>query len=69
MSITRKRVQEMINLETFHAHLDSARHAIGHALSMAAQGYTIGSEQELSRAIAALDTARHMFDDKEVPDA
>lgn len=55
----------MINLETFHAHLDSAIHAIGHAMSMAAQGYTISSEQELSRAIAALDTARYMFDDKE----
>jgi hypothetical protein len=59
----------MINLETFRAHLESARHSIGHAMAHAAQGYTISSEQELSRAIAALDAARRMFDDKEVPDA
>ena len=56
----------MINLEAFHAHLDDARHAIGHAMSMAAQGYTIHPEQELSRAIAALDAARRMFNDEEV---
>ena len=59
----------MINLEIFRAHLESARHSIGHAMDYAARGYTIVPEQELSRAIAALDTARHMFDDKEVPDA
>ena len=59
----------MINLEAFHALLDDARHAIGHAMSMAAQGYTIGSERELSRASTALEAARRMFDDKEVPNA
>ena len=57
----------MIDLDKFHAYLDDARHAIGHAMSMAAQGLTINSEQELSRAISALDAARRMFDDKEVP--
>ena len=59
----------MIDLKIFHAHLDSARHAIGHAMSMAAQGLTINSEQELQRAIAELDAARRMFYDKEEPDA
>lgn len=59
----------MIDLETFRAHLDSGRHAIGHAMSMAAQGYTIAAEQELLQAIAALDVARRMFDDKEGPNA
>lgn len=55
----------MIDLERFRAHLESARHSIGHAMALAAQGYTISTEQELIQAIAALDTARRMFDDKE----
>ena len=57
----------MIDLKIFHAHLDSARHAIGHAMSMAAQGLTINSENELLQAISELDAARRMFDDKEAP--
>lgn len=59
----------MIDLERFRAHLESARHSIGHAMAHAAQGYTLSTEQELIQAIAALDTAREMLDDKEVPDA
>ena len=59
----------MINLEIFRAHLESARHSIGHAMAHAAQGYTISTEQELLQAIAALDTARKMLDDKEGSDA
>ena len=59
----------MINLETFHAYLDSARHAIGHAMDYAARGYTIIPERELQQAIAALETARKMLDDKEGSDA
>ena len=55
----------MIDLEIFRTHLESARHSIGHAMAHAAQGYTISAEQELLHAIAALDTARRMFDDKE----
>lgn len=55
----------MLNLEIFRAHLESARHSIGHALAHAAQGYTIAPEQELKLAIAALDAARKMLDDKE----
>ena len=57
----------MIDLEIFRTHLESARHSIGHAMAHAAQGYTISAEQELLQAIAALDTARRMFDDKESP--
>ena len=56
----------MVNLEIFRAHLESARHSIGHALARAAQGYTIAPEQELELAIAALDAARRMFDESEV---
>ena len=56
----------MLNLEIFRAHLESARHSIGHALAHAAQGYTIAPEQELTLAIAALDAARRMFDESEV---
>ena len=59
----------MINLETFRAHLESARHSIGHAMTHAAQGYTIAPEQELVQATAALDAARRMLDDKEGSDA
>ena len=59
----------MIDLERFRAHLESARHSIGHAMARAAQGYTISPEQELIQAIAALDTARKMLDDKEGSDA
>ena len=60
----------MIDLERFRAHLESARHSIGHAMAHAAQGYTISTEQELIQAaIAALDTARKMLDDKEGSDA
>ena len=59
----------MLNLEIFRADLESARHSIGHALAHAAQGYTIAPEQELTLAIAALDTARKMLDDKEGSDA
>ena len=59
----------MINLETFHAYLDSAQHSIGLAMAFAARGYTISTEQELIQAIAALDTARKMLDDKEGSDA
>lgn len=55
----------MIDLEIFRTHLESARHSIGHAMANAAQGYTISAEQELLQAIAALDTARRMFGDKE----
>lgn len=55
----------MIDLEIFRTHLESARHSIGHAMAHAAQGYTISAEQELLQAIAALDAARRMFDDKE----
>ena len=57
----------MIDLEIFRTHLESARHSIGHAMAHAAQGYTISAEQELLQAIAALDAARRMFDDKESP--
>ena len=57
----------MIDLKIFRTHLESARHSIGHAMAHAAQGYTISAEQELLQAIAALDTARRMFDDKEAP--
>ena len=59
----------MIDLERFRAHLESARHSIGHAMAHAAQGYTISTEQELIQAITALDTARKMLDDKEGSDA
>ncbi len=59
----------MIDLERFRAHLESACHSIGHAMAHAAQGYTISTEQELLQAIAALDTARRMLDDKEGSDA
>ena len=59
----------MINLEIFRAHLESACHSIGHAMDYAARGYTIVPEQELQQAIAALETARRMFDDKEGSDA
>ena len=59
----------MLNLEIFRAHLESARHSIGHALAHAAQGYTIAPEQELTLAIVALDAARKMLDDKEGSDA
>ena len=38
-------------------------------MARAAQGYTISTEQELIQAIAALDTARKMLDDKEGSDA
>ncbi len=55
----------MLNLEIFRAHLESARHSIGHAFAHAAQGYTIAPEQELTLDIAALDAARKMLDDKE----
>ena len=55
----------MIDLKIFRTHLESARHSIGHAMALTAQGYTISAEQELLQAIAALDTARSMFDDKE----
>lgn len=55
----------MLNLEIFRTYLESARHSIGHAMAHAAQGYTISAEQELLQAIAALDTARRMLDDKE----
>ena len=57
----------MLNLEIFRAHLESARHSVGHAMSHAAQGYTIAAEQDLLEAIASLDTARKMLDDKEAP--
>ncbi len=59
----------MLNLEIFRAHLESARNSIGHALAHAAQGYTIAPEQELELAIAALDAARKMLDNKEGSDA
>ena len=59
----------MIDLERCRAHLEYARHSIGHAMAHAAQGYTISTEQELIQAIAALDTARKMLDDKEGSDA
>ena len=36
-------------------------------MSMAAQGLTINSENELLQAISELDAARRMFDDKEAP--
>ena len=56
----------MINLETFHAHLESARHSIGHAMSSVARGHAIATERELSEAIASLEAARRMvYDDKE----
>ena len=60
---------QMIDLERFRAHLEYARHAIGHAMARAAQGYTLSTEQELIQAIAALDTARKMLYDKEGSDA
>ena len=43
-----------INLETFRAHLESARHSIGHAMARAAQGYTISHRTRVDTGYSSI---------------
>ena len=53
----------MTKLEAYRTHLESARHSLGHAMSHAAQGYTIHAEQDLELAVESINTAHKMLGD------
>jgi len=53
----------MSKIETYRAHLESARHSIGHAMCHAAQGYTLNAEHDLELAVESINAAHKMLGD------